>query len=152
MTMAITKTKAAPASLANAFAGKAKPPTDKELSEALGPAKPLWDQLLTELAEELKLPKREWGTHSVKAGWSLRVKQADRIVLYLAPFKGGFRASFALGDKALQAALSSGLPEPVIKLIESAKRYAEGIAVRIDVLGQEEVVVVKKLAKAKIRN
>ena len=152
MAMAMAKTKAAPAVPENAFAGKPKPPTDKELTEALGPAKPLWDRLLKELGDELKLPKREWGTHSVKAGWSLRVKQADRIILYLAPFKGRFRASFALGDKAAHAALASGLPKPVINLIKCAKKYAEGTAVRIDVLGREEIVVVKKLAEAKIRN
>jgi hypothetical protein len=140
-----------PPLLANAFIGKPKP-TDKELTAALGPAKSLWDQLLAELADELKLPAREWNSYSKKAGWSLHVKRGDRIVLYLAPLQRAFRASFALGDKAVQAAKASGLPKPVLKIIESAKKYAEGTAVRIDVNSVEDIHVVKKLAKAKMEN
>lgn len=137
---------------ANAFVGKPKPPTDKELSAVLGPAKALWEQLLTELTDELKLSAREWNSYSKKAGWSLRVKRGDRIILYLAPFLGAFRASFALGDKAVQAAKASGLPKPVVKIIEGAKKYAEGTAVRIEVNNAEDIEVVKKLAKAKLEN
>ena len=137
---------------ANAFAGKPGPPTDRELSAALGPAKSLWDQLLAELAGELKLAAHEWNSYSKKAGWSLRVKRGDRVILYLAPFERAFRASFALGDKAVQAAKASGLPKPVLKLIASARKYAEGTAVRIDVNASEDIAVVKQLAKAKIDN
>ncbi len=136
----------------NAFIGKSRQPTDKDLAAALGPAKSLWDRLLTELADELQLPMRDWNSYSPKAGWSLRVKRGDRIILYLAPFQGSFRASFALGDKAVRAALASGLPQPVIKLIEGAKKYAEGTAVRIDVAGAADIEVVKRLAKAKVEN
>ena len=138
--------------MANAFIGKAKPPTDKELTAALGPAQPLWKQLLAELADELKLAAREWNTYSPKAGWSLRIKRGDRIILYLAPLQGCFRASFALGDNAVRAALAGGLPGPVVKSIESAKKYAEGTAVRIEVNTAEDVEVVKKLGKAKMDN
>lgn len=141
-----------PPLLANAFIGQPKPPTDKQLSAALGPAKSLWDQLLTELADKLKLPALEWNSYSKKAGWSLRVKRGDRTILYLAPFHRAFRASFALGDKAVQAAKASGLPKPVLKIIEEAKKYAEGTAVRIDVDNVEDIDVVKKLAKAKLES
>jgi Protein of unknown function (DUF3788) len=137
---------------ANAFIGKPKPPTDKELSAALGPAKSLWDQLLTELADELKLPAREWNSYSQKGGWALRVKRGDRVILYLAPFQGAFRASFALGEKAVQAAKAGGLPKPLLKIIEKAKKYAEGTALRIDVNTPEDIEVVKKSATAKVEN
>lgn len=141
-----------PLPLANAFIGKPKPPTDKELSAALGPAQPLWDQLLADLSNELNVPIREWNSYSQKAGWSLRVKRGDRIILYLAPCEGYFRASFALGDRALQAAKASGLPQSVLKIIESAKKYAEGTAVRIVVRGTDDIEAVKKLAKAKLES
>jgi hypothetical protein len=153
--MAMAKETAAknpPPLLANAFIGKPKPPTDAELSAALGPARLLWDQLLDDLAEELKVTLREWNSYSKKAGWSLRVRYGERVILYLAPFQGSFRASFALGDKAVQAAKASGLPKPMLKIIESAKKYAEGTAVRIDVDNVEDIHVVKKLAKAKLEN
>lgn len=52
----------------------------------------------------------------------------------------------------MQAAKASGLPKRVLKIIEEAKQYAEGSAVRIDVGNVEDIHVVKKLAKAKLEN
>ena len=45
---------------ANTFSGKAAPITEKEPGTTLGPANPLRDRLLMELAVELKLPARNW--------------------------------------------------------------------------------------------
>ena len=123
---------------------------EKELEQALGPAMALWMRLLSELAAELKLSKHEWNTSSPKIGWSLRVKSGDRIIVYLAPLEGRFRASFALGEKAVKAALSMGLPTPVTDSIQSAKKYAEGTAVRVEVQRPEDIQVVKKLVRAKL--
>ncbi len=137
--------------LVNAFAGKPRRPTDSELATALGASKALWDELVADLAKQHKLA-REWNSYSKKAGWSLRLKRGDRNIVYLAPFQGCFRASFALGDRALQAARSSGLPEPILKLLDSAKRYAEGTAVRLDVNAPQDLAVVKKLAAIKLEH
>ena len=128
----------------NAFAGQAKRPTESEVAAALGTSKALWDALIGDLSTEHKLA-REWNSSSKKLGWSLRLKRSERNIVYLAPGRGGFRASFALGDKAVQAARRAGLPPKFVKLIDEAKRYAEGTAVRIDVHGPEDVGVVKKL-------
>jgi hypothetical protein len=135
--------------LTNAFAGKPKQPTESELKAELGASKALWDELVRDLAKEHKLA-REWNSYSKKAGWSLRLKRGERNIVYLSPCHGCFRASFALGDKAVQAALASGLPQKTIKIINEAKRYAEGTAVRIDVNGQEDIPIVKQLAVIKL--
>ena len=135
----------------NAFVGKPKQPTEKELKAELGTSKALWDELADGLAKEHKLA-REWNCYSKKAGWSLRLKHGDRNIVYLSPFHGCFRASFALGDKAVQAARQCGLPPQIVKLIEEAKRYAEGTAVRIDVLGPADAAAVKKLAAIKLEH
>jgi hypothetical protein len=139
-----------PSIATNAFIGESQAPTGQQLSAALGAAKALWDRVLMELADELRISGCEWSSYSLKAGWSLRVKHGDRVILYLAPVQGSFRASFALGDKAVQAALASSLPQPVIEIIRGAKKYAEGTAVRIEVRGKADIEVIKKLAKAKI--
>jgi hypothetical protein len=137
--------------LLNAFIGKAKKPTDGELAAELGPARALWDQLVAGLAND-GVDIQEWNSYSRKAGWSLRLKHKDRNIVYLSPSRGCFMASFALGDKAMKAARQTGLPQKVIKIIDQAKRYAEGMAIRIDVKGPEDVAVVKKLAAAKLEN
>ena len=141
-----------PTILPNAFIGKAKKPTDDELTAALGPARVLWDQLVGGMAQEHGVDVQEWNSYSPKAGWSLRLKHKDRNIVYLSPSKGCFKASFALGDKAVKAARQGGLPKRVIKIIDDAKRYAEGTAVRLDVKGPKDISIVKKLAAIKLAN
>jgi len=137
----------------NAFIGKRETPTDDDLAAELGrSAKGIWDRLLAGLAERHNIVTREWNSYSPKAGWSLRLKRDKRTILYLSPCRGCFRASFALGGKAVEAARASGLPPSVIRIIDSAKRYAEGTGVRIDVNGPEDIAVVEKLAAIKLAN
>ncbi len=108
----------------NAFAGKAKPPTEKELSATLGPSKAGWDKLLHQLWEELALRDREWNSYSIKAGWALRIKSKGRNIVYLSPGDSGFVASFALGERAMATAYACGLPKKIVKILKEAKRYA----------------------------
>jgi len=136
--------------LVNAFIGKPKPPSDSELASELGNRKALWDELVNDLSKH-KLA-REWNSYSKKAGWALRLKRGDRNIVYLSPSRSGFRASFALGDKAVAAARKSGLPPGIIKLIKEAKRYAEGTAVRVEVNNSEDVAIVKQLTLIKLEH
>ena len=138
--------------LANVFAGKPVQPTEPELAAALGPAKSIWDRLLAELAQKCGLVTREWNSYSHKAGWSLRLKDGDRNIVYLSPGPGCFMASFALGDKAVRAARESKLPKTVLDLIENAKRYAEGTAVRLEVRVPGDIAAITRLAAIKLEN
>ena len=136
----------------NAFIGKPEKPSSDELRAKLGPSKALWDQLLKELADEHRVAIQEWSSYSRKAGWALRLKRAERTILYLSPCQGYFCASLALGDKALQAARQCRLPSRLIKIISDAKRYPEGTAVRLDVKTPKDLATVKKLAAVKLDN
>ncbi len=136
--------------LPNAFIDKPKKPTAAELTAALGPSKALWDRLLAGLADEHNLTVQEWNSYSRKAGWSLRLKLKDRNILYLTPCQGCFFVSFALGDKAVTAARQSNLPPGVIKIINEAKRYAEGTAVRLEIKKPKDIEIVKQLAAIKL--
>ena len=138
--------------LPNAFIGKAEPPGAAELAAALGPTAPLWERLVADLGREHGIVDLEWHSYSRKVGWAAKLKKGDRTILYLAPCGGSFRASFALGDKAVAAAKESKLPAAVLKLIAEARRYAEGTAVRIDVKKAGDVAVVMKLAVIKMEH
>ncbi len=138
--------------LPNAFINKPKKPTDDELTEALGPAKALWDKLITDLSDELNLVEKEWNSYSLKAGWSMRLKLKKRNIVYLSPCCGCFFVAFVLGDKAAQAAHQSKLPRQVIKTIDEAIRYPEGTAVRIVIKGSKDIEIAKKLAAIKLAN
>jgi Protein of unknown function (DUF3788) len=136
----------------NAFAGQATQPTERELASVLNDSHPLWQNLVADLKKELNLDRQEWNSYSVKAGWSLRLQSKKRNIVYLSPRAGSFLASFALGDKAVAAARKSNLPPHVLKIVNAAKRYAEGAAVRIEVRAAKDVDVVKTLAKIKLEN
>ncbi len=135
----------------NAFIGRTEAPSEQEIAAALGRARPRWERLVAELAAEHGLVTREWHSYSRKSGWYLRLKRGDRNILYLSPNSGGgFTAALMLGAKALEAARQSGLPPQVLEILDSAKRYAEGTAVRLEVARAGDIASVKKLVGAKI--
>ncbi|MBZ5582050.1 MAG: DUF3788 domain-containing protein [Acidobacteriia bacterium] len=134
----------------NAFIGKPEIPTEAELSAQLGRAKTLWDSLVDDLAGEVGADLREWKSSSRKTGWLLRLKRGERAIVYLSPCRGCFVASFALGDRAMQAAREAGLPKQVLSVLAEAKRYAEGTGVRLEVRTARDAESVKKLAAIKV--
>jgi hypothetical protein len=136
---------------ANAFAGSDTQPSDGDLSSALGSKRALWDELLEKLSA-LGIDGREWSSYSRKSGWALKVLRKQRVIVYLNPMHGGFRASFALGDRAVEQALASKFPLRVLKVIREARRYAEGTAVRLEVNSHADVAIIVKLAMIKMEN
>lgn len=136
----------------NAFAGRPTRPDKKSLASILGTSKPLWDRLLIDLKRDLKLNHAEWHSASVRLGWSLRLQQKKRNILYLGPRENGFTAAFVLGKEAVSAAQSSSLPPKILRSIAEAKRYAEGTGVRVEVKTPEDVSAVKILAKIKLEH
>ena len=145
------RSKATPAVPRNAFVGKTDAPNSRELTQAIGSAKELWDKLVEDLRRQYEL-NQEWGSYSPKAGWSLRLKRKDRIILYLIPLHGSFQAALVLGDKAVKATGETKLPERVRKTIVEARRYAEGTGVRIAVKGHGDLAAIEQLALIKIEN
>jgi hypothetical protein len=136
----------------NAFIGKTKQPTDRELTAALGAARAPWDQLLADLDRELGVNVHEWNSYSPKAGWSLRVKRKARTIVWLGPREGAFIAAFVLGDKAMQAGRASKLPQRIVKIMNEAPKYPEGSGIRIPLKTPKDLAAVKTLAAIKIAN
>ena len=135
----------------NAFAGNAIQPSDADLSAELGAKLALWDELLEKL-RALGIEGREWSSYSRKSGWALKVLRKKRVIVYLNPTHGGFRVSFALGDRAVEQAIATKFPEKVLKLIREARRYAEGTAVRLEVKSHADLATILKLATIKMEN
>ncbi len=138
----------------NAFVGKTEAPTDTELGAALGTeSKLLWDQVLADLAGSHNLTVWEWTSYSPKAGWSVRVKHRKRNIVYLSPIAGGIvRVTFIFGAKAMTAAKAAGFPKRILKVLESAVSYPEGMGFRLDLKTAADVAAVVKLAGFKLAN
>lgn len=136
----------------SAFDDKLHPPKEEELAAMLGSTYPLWKDLKQRIASQFAPLKIEWGYSSKSTGWGLRLKQEKRAVLYMTPCKGYFLASFALGEKAVKEARESGLPADMLAVIDSAKKYAEGRGVRLEVRTVKDVQNIEKLALIKMAN
>jgi hypothetical protein len=136
----------------NAFIGRTQKPTGKDLATALGESKVLWDQLVTEMARAFGVTGQEWNSYSPKAGWSLRLQQRKRNIIYLVPYHAGFGVALVLGEKAMTSARGMEFPPNVVRLLKEAKWYPEGFAVRFAVNTAKDVDNVAKLVRAKIEN
>lgn len=136
--------------IANAFINKTKPPTDAELAAALGAAKVIWDDLLTNVAQGCGATVREWKCYSPKWGWSLRAKRKARTIVWLEPSKDYFTVLFILGEAAMTAARQAKLPQRVLQVINEAPKYPEGSGVRLQVKFMRDLAAVKKLAMIKL--
>jgi hypothetical protein len=134
----------------NAFVGKVTKPTTAEVGVALGSSASAWTQLVEEFATRYDVAIQEWKSYSPKYGWSLRLLQKKRTIIYLSPCQGCFRVTFILGNRAVKF-LQHGNPSKILtKLIADAPRYPEGAGVRLTVRGTREMAVIRKLAEAKL--
>ena len=136
----------------SAFADKSKEPGVEELRRVLGSASARWDDLVRHLATAHSPMDASWSFAGANWGWSLRLKRRKRTILYMTPCRRHFLVGFALGEKAVAAAHRSGLPEPIPGLIDSARKYAEGRAVRLEVRSRKDLEAAKKLAAIKLAN
>ena len=136
----------------SAFEDKAVPPGDGALAEVLGTTSRLWERLRHDLEQSYGPLAGEWNFSGKAYGWSFRLKQKKRTLVYLTPCRAHFLASFALGEKACRAAHAAKLPAQVLALIDDAPRYAEGRGVRIPVRTSRDLESVKTVAAIKVAN
>jgi hypothetical protein len=137
----------------NAFKGKTDQPTDAEIANALGPVAGLWREFVQWMAENEGVTEQEWkGIVVKKYGWSLRLKQKKRNIVYLGPGEGCFMVSFVLSDKALEAAKKLKLPKAAAKEIATAQRYPEGNGIRLLVSKASHLRAIRTIATVKLAN
>lgn len=134
------------------FDDKSTEPTPTAVRKRLGRAGTHWDALTTHLAAEYPPLEQTWNFAGAKWGWSLRSKQKKRTVLYMTPLAGRFQVGFALGEKAVRAAHEAGLPAAALSILDEARKYAEGRAVRIEVKSKKDLETVKAIAAIKMAN
>ncbi len=103
-------------------------PTAKTLAKALGGAASVWVSVKDGLCLEFAPLEEEWA------------------------FTGHFLASFVLGEKAYATARSADLPEPILKWVADAPKYAEGRGVRIQVRTPTEANDIRNLVAIKLAN
>jgi hypothetical protein len=92
----------------------------------------------------------EWKYSGKKFGWSFRINDKKRVIVYLLPREAYFKVAFVFGQKATDAIVNSTISDTIKHELLSAKAYAEGRGIRIDVRGAEVLEDIRNLIEIKL--
>lgn len=134
------------------FTDKKNVPDNNELSKSLEKTHLLWQNIREYVL--LKYPEAidEWHYPGEKYGWSFRIKDKKRAIIYLLPRNKYFKVAFVFGQKATYEILKSKISKEIRIEIEEAKVYAEGRGIRIDVKDKNILTDIKALIDIKLAN
>jgi Protein of unknown function (DUF3788) len=135
------------------FDDKSKQPTEQMLAKAIGKQYQLWTDIAEYVVEKYPKAIKEWKYIAMKNyGWSFRIKDKKRNIIYLGPRDGGIMAAFVFGDKGVDAVQDSSLPQSIKDELLNAKRYPEGRGIRLQVRNKTDVANIKTLVDIKLAN
>ena len=132
------------------FMDKSVLPEDADLRGALGDTYELWMEIRDRVYEKYPEGIEEWNFPGKKYGWSFRIKDKKRAIIYLLPREGAFMAAFVFGGRALDAILKSDVSEQIKSDLEGAKVYAEGRGIRIPVPDRSALKDISSLIDIKL--
>lgn len=115
------------------FMEKTVTPTEESLKLHLGDRFQYWVKIEDYVFK--KYPKGEagWNFSGKKHGWSFRIKDKRRTIIYFLPRKGYFKVAFVYGQKAFDAIMPSSIAEEIKIELREAKKYAEGRGIAIPI-------------------
>jgi hypothetical protein len=134
----------------SAFDDVTRQPQVAELRATLGRSAALWERLITQVETEYAPVELVWNHAGARYGWSLRLRQKKRVILYLTPCERHFLVGLVLGEKAVAAARAIGLTAPMLARVEAAPRYAEGRGLRLAIRAKADLEAVLRLVAAKM--
>lgn len=134
------------------FMNKVLKPDSAELQKALGIKYYLWMDIRDYVFEKYPKATEEWNYSGAKYGWSFRIKDKKRAIIYLLPREQSFGVALVFGEKATNQALGSLISPSIKKEIEAAPVYAEGRGFRVEVANERILPDIKKLIDIKLMN
>lgn len=135
------------------FTDKKLAPTDADLRSALGKNYTCWKELADYTNKLYPTARNEWHYSGEKYGWSFRISDKRRVLIYLLPRDKFFKVAFVFGQQATEVVRASKVSETIKTALEGAKLYAEGKGIRIEVRdGHGLINDLKLLIDVKVNN
>lgn len=134
------------------FQDKTITPGEKDLVYALADTYPLWTEIRDRVFELYPECQAEWNYPGKKYGWSFRIKDKKRAIIYFLPREGYFKVAFVFGQKAFDAIMESPVSAEIKTSLENATKYAEGRGIRIDVKNKTILPDIRMLIEIKLKN
>jgi hypothetical protein len=125
-------------------------PVIQDLKRGISGTFPFWNELLKFTLKKLPGASAEWNYSGAKFGWSFRVRNQKRTIIYLLPRAGYFKVAMVFGQNATNSILQSEVNDHIKKELKNAKPYAEGRGIRIDIKDAKLLSDIKKLRTIKI--
>jgi hypothetical protein len=132
------------------FPDKNVRPSEKDLASVLNGTYVLWNELREFVYKRYPMAVEEWNYPGKKYGWSYRIKDRKRAIIYFMPRDKGFMVAFVFGPKATEKILETGISDKIKADLRKAKVYAEGRGIRIDVLDETFMNDIKRLIQIKL--
>lgn len=108
-------------------------PDDAVLKKAIGKSFKNWKLIHKYVHMKYPGASDEWNYPGAKYGWSFRIKDKKRVIVYLLPREKYFKAALVFGQKATDEVLKSKVNKDIKEELSKAKPYAEGRGIRKDV-------------------
>ncbi|MBN2598498.1 MAG: DUF3788 domain-containing protein [Marinifilaceae bacterium] len=134
------------------FTDKAVEPNIDDLKNNLDSTFDLWQQIIEIVKKKYPNPKEEWNYPGKNYGWSFRLKDKKRAIIYLLPRQGYFKAAFVFGQKAMDQVMAGDIDAAIKEDLAGAKKYAEGRGLSIEVHNAKPINNIEKLIDIKIAN
>jgi hypothetical protein len=134
------------------FPDKSVVPTDNDVKEKLGIKYEVWKRIHDLVFEKYPDGLAEWNYPGKKYGWSYRIKDKKRAIIYFLPRDGYFMVAFIFGDKAVQEVMDSSISDDIKTELDQARKYAEGRGVRIEVKDESIISDIECLIEIKLNN
>lgn len=132
------------------FTDKAKIPVNEDLITPLGETYNLWMTLRDYVYEKYPDGKEDWNYPGKNYGWSFRIKDKKRAIMYFLPREKYFKVAFVFGGKATDYIMDSDISEDIKTDLQNAKVYAEGRGVSINVEDDSNIADIKELVEIKL--
>jgi len=132
------------------FTDKKSEPGSADLKLILKNTVKLWEHLEKYTMAAYPKAIAKWNYPGEKYGWSFRISDKKRVLMYLLPRKGYFKAGFVFGEKAYNRIMESKISKHIKDELSSVKVYGEGRGIRIEVRNAKLTEDLKQLIDIKI--
>jgi hypothetical protein len=131
------------------FTNEALVPSEKDVMDALGTCFSVWNTVAAFTHTSYPGATASWKYGGEKSGWSYRISDSKRVLVYLLPRSGFFKVAMVFGSNAYEQVIASDINSPIKEELEAARPYAEGRGIRIDVTDDAILDDIKKLIRIK---
>jgi len=132
------------------FTEKNKKPEHEDLKKVLGKSYTFWEDIKEYILSKYPDGSEEWAYPGSSFGWNFRIKGKKRVIAYFMPQDKYFMVSFVFGAVAADEIMKSKIAPEIKHLISSAKVYAEGRGIRIEVKSRAVLKDIKRLVDIKL--